>query len=159
MEICKEFQVFFDKFSSEGDIISMKGINDENAIIFYITLLTNEIPDEKWQMTLSGIREFLDLVNQKKVMYNFIYDIHKCSDTPYMKLYEVQNILNQYIHVLDTYLHCSVIITQSRAMKMAIEASLKVYTPRRPLKILIYENDFNTFKDALQFSRDNRKTR
>ena len=158
MNVSDDLEEFLNQIP-ENDSISMRAITDNGSTIFFVTLLKKYITDELWTASLKIIDKFLHLVDAKELKYNFIFDNHTCDETPYMKLYELQQMLTQNVAILDRRLYSTTVITKSQAMKMVIEASFQIYKPRKPIKIILYENDLTTYKEALQFCRDNRSTK
>ena len=118
---------------ADSDIVS---IDDQIAMV--ITMHDATFGDPEYEALLHNIRSFLNVVCEHRTRYHFIIDMHNIEAIPYLRLLQMHRFLNRRKDIFSTFLHCSIVITQSAAMKTLVDWSMMtLYTPTRPFACLV----------------------
>jgi len=119
-------------------IATTEFLEHDGRAILIIRLTDARVTDDDFDQLLERMALFFKLVKRHRVKYHFVIDVHTIENIPYMRLVEIQTYLLSQRARLAMYLHNSVIITQSDAMKKVVDYSMcTVYTPTRPFTCLV----------------------
>ena len=111
----------------------------DGTLICFLRMKSTDVTEEDWELVLKSVRSFLNHIEERRLMYHFFFDLSLLDNIPFMKIRELQEVLNSMRSILVAYLHSTVILTKSVAVKVLIDATFQVYPPVKHIEGILVD--------------------
>ena len=139
----------------------------DGNMLCIISVKNETIEDEPFNEALKLLKKFMKYAYENNKKFHFIFDAHKCETIPAGRINEIQKTTYKRTYIIEECLVSTCIIIKNRALKILLDLSFQVWTPLKPLDIILHEQQEFTIgkygipdylmKESLQIFKSKKK--